>query len=245
MRLLCFCLLILCSVISHGQDARKVSCRFVYLGGTGPPPPLLNVLDKGTEVTCSIPTHTFSEPVVCCAKGNVISLVSSDQRRPMAAARIPESVTAAILVLMPAEQPAAPAPWRVLVIEDSVKNFPDGGGFVVNLYSQDIRCTIGEKTLILKAGSDHGFARPTTRDAFNMAPVIFQFQQNDSWRTASETLLRFVPGMRSLMFADLNPVSARLSITTFQDFMPVAGMPPLKSSPAPAHPAIPPTAPLR
>jgi len=234
MRLLCFCLFVLCPVFSHAQEVRKISCRLACFGGPAPPPPLLNVFDKGIEVTCTIPTNTFSEPVVCCAKGDVISFVSSDKRRPMAAARLPEHVTAAILVFMPADKPAAPVPWRVFVIEDTVKNFPDGGAFVVNLCTQDIRCALGEKTIILKAGSDHGFARPVTRDAFNMAPVIFQFQQNDDWRTISETLLRFVPGMRYLMFAYLNPVSARPRISTFQDFMPVASMPPLKSTPPPA-----------
>ena len=238
MRFLAVCLMLLCPVLTHAQEVRKVSCRFVCFVGTPPPPPLINAFDKGIEVTCTIPANTFSEPVVCSAKGNVISFVSSGKRTPMAAAKIPEHLKAAILVFIPAEKPSAPAPWRVFVIDDTIKNFPDGGAFVANLCSQDTRLVVGEKNIILKPGTDHGFARPETRDAFNMAPVIFQFQQNDVWRTNSETLLRFVPGMRYLIFAYIDTASARPRISTFQDFMPVATIPPPKSTsppPAPHH----------
>ena len=227
MRFLAICLMLLCPVLSSAQDVRKVNCRFVCCGGTAPPPPLINAFDKDIEVTCTIPTNTFSEPVECCAKSNVISFLSSERRKPMASAKIPEQVKAAILVFIPAGKSSDTAPWRVFVIEDTIKNFPDGGAFVANLCTQDVRFSIGEKTIILKSGTDHGFARPATRDAFNMAPVIFQFQKNDEWRTISETLLRFVPGMRHLIFAYLDPSPDRPRIITFQDFLPVPIIPPL------------------
>jgi len=242
MRLFCLCLLILCPVVSHAEESRKVRCRFVCFEGAVPPPPLINTFEKGIDVTCTIPANTFSEPVVCCAKSNIITFVTSDTRLPMAAATVPEQVKAAILVFVPATKQPSPVPWRVFVIEDTVKNFPDGGAFVANFYKQDIRFVIGENKIILKSGTDHGFARPEKRDAFNMAPVVFQFQQDDTWRTTSETLLRFVPGMRYLIFAYVDPVSGRPRTSTFQDFMPVAIVQPVKpgstapaSQPAAAH----------
>lgn len=231
MRLLCFCLLVLCPVFSHAQDGRKVACRFVCFEGAEPPPPLINVFDKGLEVTCTIPANTFSESVACFARGNVIAFVSSDNRAPVAAATIAPEVKAAILVFVPvAKAPAAapapaapePLPWKVFVIEDTVKNFPDGGAFVANFYKQDVAFVIGENKILLKSGKSHGLARPEKRDAFNMAPVVFQFQQDNAWRTASESLLRFVPGMRYLIFAYVDPASGRPRISTFQDFMPLA-----------------------
>ena len=247
MRLLCICLFALCPILSHAQEARKVSCRFVCFEGAVPPPPLINVFDKGIEVTCTVPANTFSEPLVCYAKTNVITFVSSDNRATVATANIPEHVKAAILVFVPAAKAADPVQWRIFVIEDTVKNFPDGGAFVANLYKQDIRFILGEKNIILKSGTDHGFARPEKRDAFNMAPVIFQFQQNDAWRTTSETLLRFVPGMRYLIFAYIDTASGRPRISTFQDFMPVVvpppsklTVPPIKPTPTPTKPTSPP-----
>jgi len=237
MRLLFFCLLVLCPVLSHAQDGRKVSCRFVCFEGAVPPPPLVNAFEKGIEVTCTIPANTFSEPVVCFAKGNVIAFVSSEKHAPVASATIPEQVKAAILVFVPVPQQTSPLPWRVFVIEDTLKNFPDGGAFVANFYKQDIRFVLGESKIILKSGTDHGFACPEKRDAFNMAPVVFQFQQNDTWRTASESLLRFVPGMRYLIFAYIDTTSGRPRISTFQDFMPVAAAPAIKPTGRPATPA--------
>jgi hypothetical protein len=60
-----------------------------------------------------------------------------------------------------------------------------------------------------------------------MAQVVFQFQQGDTWRTASESLLRFLPGMRYLILAYVDPASGRPRIATYQDFTP---------PPAPAKP---------
>ncbi|KAB2639600.1 MAG: hypothetical protein DVB25_05365 [Verrucomicrobia bacterium] len=218
--------MLVCPLVGHAEEARKVSCRFVGCAGTRPPSPLINTFEKGLEVSCTIPVNTFSEPVVCLAKANVITFVSADDRKPLASASIPEHVKAAILVFVPVPTPTDLVTWRVHVIEDTTKNFPDGGAFIANFYKQDVRCVLGTSTLILKSGTDHGFARPEKRDAFNMAPVIFQFQQNDAWRTTSETLLRFVPGMRYLIYSYLDPASGRPRIATFQDFMPVAPTPP-------------------
>ena len=266
MRLLCFCLFVLCPVFSQAQEGRKVSCRFVCFEGAAPPPPLLNVFDKGIEVTCTIPANTFSEPVVCFAKGNTISFLSSENRLPLASVTVPALVRAAILVFLPttpprpggappagSPSPSAPSPsaapgtlpWRVVVIEDTIKNFPDGGAFVANLYKQDIRFVLGENKIVLKSGSDHGFARPEKLDAFNMAPVVFQFQQDETWRTTSESLLRFVPGMRYLIFAYVDPSSGRPRISTFQDFMPVPVMQPVKATSPPAKATSPPATPRR
>ena len=181
---------------------------------------MVNVFDKGIEVTCTIPANVFSDPVVCFAKDNSINFYSSDNHSPTAAATIPAEVKAAILVFVPATKVPSPLPWQVFVIEDSVRNFPDGGAFVANFYKLDVKFVIGENKILLKSGKSHGFARPTQRDAFNMSPVVFEFLQDDVWRTASESMLRFVPGMRYLMITYIDPASGRPRISTFQDFTP-------------------------
>jgi hypothetical protein len=58
-----------------------------------------------------------------------------------------------------------------------------------------------------------------------MAPVVFEFLQEDKWRTASESMLRFLPGMRYLIFAYLDPESGRPRIATYQDLRHVAKPP--------------------
>jgi hypothetical protein len=125
-----------------------------------------------------------------------------------------------ILVFVNGAKTPNALPWRVFVIEDSDKIFPDGGAFVANFHSGDIRFIIGENKIMLRPAGSHGFGLPKERDAFNMAPVVFQFQQEEEWITASESLLRFLPGMRYLIFAYVDPDSGRPQISTFQDVKP-------------------------
>jgi hypothetical protein len=232
MRTICICLLLLGPVLSVAQDAKdpkKVTCRFLCLEGSTPPPPLINITDKspdkGAEVTCTVPTNGLSPAIFCDAKGDTLNFIFSTDRTPAATVRIPPKGNAFILVFVAAAKAANTLPWRVFVIEDTPKNFPDGGAFVANFHNQDIRFLIGTSKLMLHPEGFHGFARPDPRDAFNMAPVVFEFQQQDTWRTASESMLRFLPGMRYLIFAYVDAASGRPSISTYQDFRPFSKPP--------------------
>ena len=55
-----------------------------------------------------------------------------------------------------------------------------------------------------------------------MAPVIFQFRNKEKWRIGNESALRFLPGMRYLIFAYTDPRSQSPRINTYQDFHSVA-----------------------
>ncbi|WP_367873755.1 hypothetical protein [Luteolibacter sp. Populi] len=195
----------------------KTSCRFLGLEGIEAPPPLLNVSPDGVEVACTVPIATLSPDTACFAKGEAMAFVAASDRKLVATATIPAGVTSAILVFIPAPKPAQ-VPWKVLVIDDSAKTLPDAGAFVANLYNQEVRFVLGASKIMLKAGTSHSLPRPEPRDEFNMAPVVFQFQQKqDKWATASESMLRFVPGARYLMFAYVDPASGRPRIMTCKD----------------------------
>lgn len=226
MRALCICLLFLGPALGTAQDAkdfRKVTCRFLALDSNAPPPPLLNMAEKGVEIPCTVYTNSLSPETACFAKGNALSFISKDDRKPAATATILPNSNAFILVFVKAAKAPEALPWRVFVIEDNPKNFPDGGAFVANFHSKDIRFVIGDSKIMLRPAGSHGFAMPAKRNSFNMAPVVFEFlqmdeyQQKDMWKTASESMLRFLPGMRYLIFAYVDPVSLRPRIATFQD----------------------------
>ena len=89
---------------------------------------------------------------------------------------------------------------------------------VANFCNQEIRFVIDGDNILLQSGKVHTCVRPTHRDAFNMASVVCQFQQDNTWNTASESLLRFAPGMRYLIFAYADPASGRPRLSTLQDF---------------------------
>lgn len=217
MRTLTLCLLLLYPSIIQAETGRKVDCRFVSLNSDVSPPPLLTASADGAESPVTVPTGSLSAASPCFSKTNTFAFLSAADRTPAATATIPADVKAAILVFVAAPKAPGTPPWRVFVIEDSAKNFPDGGAFVANFHNQDIRFVIGENKLMLHPAGSNGVARPAQRDEFNMAAVAFQFQQGDTWRNASESMMRFLPGMRYLMFAFVDADSGRPRVVTFQD----------------------------
>lgn len=213
-------LIVLWPILSHAQEGHKVTCRFLCVEGAVPPPPLVNVSAKGEELTCSVPADTISAPVVCFAKGESISFLTASELKPAAIATLPANTTAAILVFAPAQKAPDALPWKISVMEDFSANAADGGALLVNFCTQDVRLSIADTTVTLQSGKAQRLARPEKLDAFNMAAAVFQFQQDDVWRTASESMLRFVPGMRYLIYAYLDPVTGRPRFCTLQDFPP-------------------------
>lgn len=211
----------------HAQEIRSVGCRFLSFGSSGDPAAVLALNGKGETVECPLPTTRLSKKILCEAKDNKIPFLSAGDRKPMATASIPAGVNSALVIFVRFPgQPADNPGWRIFVIDDSPSNFPDGGAYVANFFSGDIRFVIGEHKGMLKAAGAHGYAMPKERDDFNMAPVIFEFRHGEKWRIANESSLRFLPGMRYLIFAYLDPVSGRPRINTCQDLAEPAAITP-------------------
>lgn len=222
MRRILSSIILLLPSLMHAQEARPVSCRFLSFGGADDTASVIAVSAKGTEIICPLPSTRLSEKIVCSAKGNAIGFISPANRKPLATATIPPRTHAALLVFVrvPGPETSAGSPWRVLVIEDSPANFPDGGAFIANFHTSDIRFVIGEHKGMLHSAGSHGYKMPAERDSFNMAPVVFEFLKGDKWHIANESSLRFLPGMRYLIFAFVDPASGRPRINTYQDLAP-------------------------
>lgn len=205
------------STLAHGQEGRTIKCRFASLNSRVPVPDMLTMSVNNAEVPVSVPTSSISKPVACFTSTSTLSFISASDRTPLASATIPASVKNVILLFVQAPKTEGALPWRTFVIEDSDKNFPDGGAFVANFHNQDIRFIIGEHKVQLPPGKSNGVALPAQRDDFNMAAVAFQFQQASGWKGAAETLLRFLPGSRYLMITFVDPESGRPQVVTMRD----------------------------
>lgn len=222
MPLLLLTIVLLLPAMLSAQESRQIQCRFLSFGGVENPQAVIAAAEKAAEITCPLSSSQISGKVTCFAVGNKIPFLSAADRKPVATATILPGVNSALLVFIqvPGGSKTDAPVWKILVVEDTPKSFPYGGAFVVNFYSKDIRFVIGEHKGMLHAGDLHGYAMPTKRDSFNMAPVVFEFLQGDKWRIANESALRFLPGMRYLIFAYVDPVSGRPRIRTYQDFEP-------------------------
>lgn len=217
-RYLSIIFLLVSQTIGDAQEMRKVTCRFLALLAESPPPGILNVGENNLEVPCSINTDVPSPEIGCYALGNTISFIGASDKKLIAKATLPASGNAFILLFLPGPKSETGPSWRIFVIENTAKTFPDGGAYVVNFYKQDIRFVVGEHKFMLKPGGAHGLAMPSSLDNFNMAPVIFEFQQGEDWKLAKETSLRFLPGSRYMMFAYSDPATNQPRITTCRDF---------------------------
>jgi hypothetical protein len=227
MRFLFPAVILLAASPCQAQELRTVECRFLSFGANGDTASALALTDKGEAIECPLSTTRLSKKIACQAKDNKIPFLSASDRKPLATASIPTGVNSALVIFVRSPGAAADSPgWRTFVIDDSPKSFPDGGAYVANFFSGDIRFVIGEHKGMLKAAGAQGYAMPKERDDFNMAPVIFEFRNGEKWRIANESSLRFLPGMRYLIFAYLDPASARPKINTYQDFAEPAGAAP-------------------
>lgn len=217
MRILSLCLLLLLPTIVMAQEGRKVTCRLVALDPNAPPPAMLAASADGAEINVTVPTGVLSDEMSLFSKSDSFSFFNASDRKPAAAVTLPAGMKAAILLFVAGPKTPNSPPWRIFAIEDSAKNFPDGGAYVANFHNKNIRFVIGEHKIMLKPGGATGVPRPATRDDFNMAGVTFQFQQDETWQDASESNLRFLPGTRYLMIAFVDPASGRPRIVTFSD----------------------------
>lgn len=219
-------LVLLTALTAPAQN--QVSCRLLGFPGADPPTVAVKAAD-GTRVTREVPAGSLSEPLACLPEQGVIRFEHPEggdpgTRRLLASAKVPGQARALILVFVPAGAQAEP-PWRVVVFEDSARQFPDGGALVANFHQAEIRCLVGEHRLNLAPGLTKPVARPERRDDFNMAPVIFQFQHDGQWRTASESMLRFTPGQRYLLLCHADPASGRPRVFTCVDGPPPPAAP--------------------
>lgn len=206
--------------LSAQEGARNVECRFLLFPPGEELDSLMVKTSEADSVTCTITSSAISEAVPCPVIGNRLHLYSEDKK--IATAAIPKSATSVIVVLFKTPGAGNSGPeWKVVVIDDRKKNFPKGGAYVANLYSGDIRFLIGEHRGTLKPGGSYGYDMPAKRDDFNMAPVVVQFLHEGNWITANESALRFLPQVRYLVFAFVDPSSGRPRIVTFRDLKPL------------------------
>ena len=212
---LCFLLLTIAPLMS--QELRKVKCRFLSLDPSSQPPPMVNLGEEGAEVAIVVNSDYPSQPIGCFANGNQLSFLRADDKKPAALVTLPGAGSAFILLFIQGPKKEGALPWQVLVIEDSPKNFPEGGAYVVNFYKRDIRFTIGEHRVRLKPAGSSGVTKPKKLDSFNMGEVKFEFQVEEKWALADQTMLRFLPNVRYLMFAYIDPVTRRPAVRTCVD----------------------------
>ncbi|MEM9080245.1 MAG: hypothetical protein AAGC74_06075 [Verrucomicrobiota bacterium] len=200
---------------------RKIDCRFISISERSDLSSILNIATEDLEIACKVKRLKLDrERTECIAVNDVLTFVTAGDKKPLAKVRIPPSVDDAILIFVPDPSKEAKLPYRIFPIDDSDKNFPSAGASVVNFYGSQVRFIIGENKGLLEPFKSTGIKRPEKRDDFNMALVGVQFKNNQgSWQTVRETKVRFIPGLRYLVFTYVDPSSKRPTVKTVKDFL--------------------------
>lgn len=195
------------------QEIRPVECRFLALEEK--PGALINSAGEGKEITIEILKGRISKPVPCFSVDGRINFLDASSREVLASTAVPSKVKKVILIFL--KVPGKDS-WKIVPFENSPSEFPIGGTRVVNLHSADIRFILGEVKEVLKPVQSKGFQMPTERNDFNMAPVVFQFKnKEEKWVTGKETSYRFLPAIRYIFIAYIDPQSKRPRVKTFKD----------------------------
>jgi hypothetical protein len=182
---------VLCRMVCLGQH--EDGTNELYARGTGP--------DKNLKI--GLPQVSSGADVALTPADGQIAfykqpLVDGVPPPPVAAlAAIPEGSKRVIVFFFPVSG-KAPLLYETVVFDLSANAFPPGGCMVLNINSTDVRFIIGEHKLMLAPGKRTAVPRPAQRDKYNMCDVAFQFQMDQSWKTAYESTVRFPEGQQKV-----------------------------------------------
>jgi len=141
------------------------------------------------------------------ADGEALYPVLSSATLPAAAKRV-------LVILLPDPANAA-SPYRSLVFEHDTENFPLGSYRVVNLSGHPVRGAIG-RDLVQAAPGGIANLQPKG-EAGAIAPVLFEFYQNERWNRLTETRAAIRDDRRWLMCIYQDPATRRMNIRTIPD----------------------------
>lgn len=133
-----------------------------------------------------------------------------------ASAKLAPDLKQAIVIVLPAPAGERPA-YRMLVIDDSEKAFPDGESRVISLINGESAIQAGEHRLPVRSGKIAAVPPVNKVDEFNMAQTNFYYQQGGSWVAFAERQLQFLDACRRLFIIHATPGALQPTVTTIVD----------------------------
>lgn len=133
-----------------------------------------------------------------------------------ASVKIPADLKQAICLVLPAPSGDKPA-YRILLIDDSEKGFPNGESKAVSLINVETAIQAGEHRLPVRPGKITRVPPVTKVDDFNMAQTNFYYQKDGSWVAFAERQLQFINACRRLFIIHATPGALQPTVTTIVD----------------------------
>ena len=140
---------------------------------------------------------------------------SKTEGSPVANAIIPRGMKEAFVMFFPAPETEDGPLYSTVVLNADTDSIPKGGALVMNISPEDLRVIIGEHRLLLKAGKTAAVRRPTKRNDYNMASMIFMRMESDEWKVQAETAVRFPGTQQQFFVAFPDPNRNRIKIRAY------------------------------
>src|SRR6478672_1063882 len=133
-----------------------------------------------------------------------------------AAVKLPPDLKQAMVVVLPAPSGEKPA-YRLLLIDDSEKAFPNGESQVLSLVAVETAVEAGEHKIPAHPGKIAKVPPVRKVNEFNMAQTNFYYQQGGSWVAFAERQLQYLDACRRLFIIHATPGALQPTVTTIVD----------------------------
>jgi hypothetical protein len=137
---------------------------------------------------------------------------------PLATAKLPTGIQRALVILFPAAKDSK-EPYRCLVLNHDLKDFPLGVYRMINISPHPIRGAIARDYVEAKPGGVANLEPAGEPGA--VVPVRFEFFDQDRWNLLTETRCAIRKDRRWLTCVYQDPVTGRMNIRSIPDRTPV------------------------
>jgi hypothetical protein len=209
----------------HAQDKETVPVliRAVLHDPVRPTADLYYADKTGTVVQLNFRPHELTEPLFMLPVNGSVVLHDKaviDPENPSASLaasiKLPPDLKRAIVVVLPAPAGMKPA-YRMLLIDDSEKAFPNGESRALSLIKVETAIQAGEHKLPVKPGAITAVPSVRKVDEFNMAQTNFYYEQDGTWVAFAERQLQFLDACRRIFIIHATPGAIQPTITTIVD----------------------------
>lgn len=172
-----------------------------------------------------LPINRHSHEFTCVLVNNRAVFFKQDgmddegkpKRIVVATAKVPTGVRKALFYFVPAEKDEKML-YNVRVMNDDLRAFPMGHSRALNLYGRDVGFQFGEHLKKIKPGGLAIIPPVKKKDDWNMAVVMCRMQTNEgTWRTISETKMRFTGRKRLLVVSYIDQTTRRPRLRFYRD----------------------------
>ena len=210
-----------------GQAQQKppppVQIRMVLHDPIHPTAELYFPNQKGAIVKLDFRPKALSRPkMMRPVKGSLVlyDRANVDPEKPeaslAASCKIPANIKKAMVVVLPAPAGSKLA-YRMILINDSAKAFPEGESRVLPLIGAKTAVQAGEHKLSIRPGKITRMPPVRKVNEYNMAQTNFYYQKSGSWMAFTERQLQYLDAYRRLFIIYATPGALQPSVSTIVD----------------------------